>query len=230
MKKLALLFVVLLCSLTTIAQPRPYEIDESFVPSLDFMQKSWSGEFDGLDPNARMILSIKRTLLLNPDMTFTNEVTGRVKDAPAILLMKESGTYQYSSDDQMVVYTIEADSTLDMRKYLQGGEVNYAVNHYGPAVAPKTNSEKAQFTAAADDANRQWVLFDQQLLSPIDQRQKAVYVMTGTEIDASSVQSVPFQRDRGDAVCYDLGGRRLKAPARGITIVNGMKKIFHTGR
>ena len=116
MKKLALLFVVLLCSLTTIAQPRPYEIDESFVPSLDFMQKSWSGEFDGLDPNARMILSIKRTLLLNPDMTFTNEVTGRVMDAPASLLMKESGTYQYSSDDQMVVYTIEADSTLDMRK------------------------------------------------------------------------------------------------------------------
>ena len=230
MKKLALLFVVLLCSLTTIAQPRPYEIDESFVPSLEFMQKSWSGEFDGVEPNARMILSIKRALLLKPDMTFTNEVTGCVKDEPAILLMKESGTYQYSSDDQMVVYTIAADSTLDMRKYLQSKEVTYAVNHYGQEGAPKTNAEKAQFTEAGNDADRQWVLFDQQLLSPVDQRQKAVYVMTGKEIDASGIESVSCQRSCAEDAYFDMSGRRMKTPGRGVTIVDGRKKVFHSGR
>ena len=216
MKKVALFIVVVLWSLTTTAQPRPYEIDASFIPTLEYLQKSWSGEYDGLEPNSKMILSIKRTLVLYPDLSYTNVVMGRIKDEPEILLKKESGTYQYSFETQLITYTIEIDSTLDINNYLQG--------KYKQEGKEKTSLEKAQFTGAANDVERQWVLFDQQLQSPVDPRQKAVYVMTGQEIDASKISSV-YQRGYAKDVYYDLNGRRIKAPGRGVTIVNGKKII-----
>lgn len=180
MKNIAFFVVAVLWSMMIQAQPRPFEPDPSFVPSLEFMQKSWSGEYDGLEPNSKMILSICRNLTLNADFTYTNEVKGHIKDlSDEVLLRLETGTYQYNADSHTVTYVIKADSTLDINILLKGEELNYAVNHYKDEGTEKTSMEDVQFTRAATDDDRQWVLFDQQLKSPMDPRQKAVYVMTG---------------------------------------------------
>lgn len=224
MNKFVLLLLSTLSVMTMNAQPRPFETDPSFVPTLEFMQKSWTGEYDGLEPNSKMILSLSRTLVLNADLTYKNEVKGQIKDqSEEVLLRYETGTYQYSSDNRMVTYSIEADSTLDVNILLKGEKLTYAVNHYKEGGTEKTSTEKAQFTSAASDDARLWVLFDQQLMSPIDPRQKAVYVMTGKEILPSGIVVTPYAGKPCSDASYDLNGRMIANPTKGIYIIH--KKI-----
>ena len=221
MKKIELALVCLLYAVVVAAQPRPFEPDPSFVPSLEYMQKSWSGEYDGLEPNSKMILSLSRTLVLNADLTYKNEVKGQIKDqSEEVLLRYETGTYQYDSDNRLVTYSIEADSTLDINILLKGEELSYAVNHYKEEGIEKTSTEEVQFTRAASGEARQWVLFDSQLMSPIDPRQKAVYVMTGKEILPSGVVVVPYKGIPCSDVSYDLNGRMIANPTKGIYIIH----------
>ena len=186
MRKLVFIIMAFLCPFMALAQPRPYEIDTSFIPTLEYMQKTWSGEYDGIEPNSKMILSIKRSLVLYKDLTYVNEVKGHIKEqSEEVLLRYESGKYLYDPEDQSLTYSIDVDSTLDINILLRGEELSYAVNHYQQDGTEKIASEKVQFTYASNDEDRLWVLFDNQLMSPIDQRQKAVYVMGGTIIESS---------------------------------------------
>ena len=226
MKKTISIVMISLWAMVASAQPRPYEVDQSFIPSLEYLQKSWSGEYDGYEPNSRMILSIKRSLVLNPDLSYTNLVTGQIKnESEEVILKLETGTYQYDSGTQFVSYSIETDSILDINIFLQGNDSSYLVNHYKQDGKEKLVKEKAQFTAAANDADRQWVLFDQQLMSPIDMRQKAVYVMTGKENEPSSIVSI--YKKYNNNIYYDLKGHRIERPTRGVFIFNGKK--YYTG-
>ena len=224
MKKFVLLLLSTLSVTTMKAQPRPFEPDPSFVPTLEFMQKSWTGEYDGLEPNSKMILSLFRTLVLNEDLTYKNEVKGQIKDqSEEVLLRFETGTYQYSPDNRLVTYSIEVDSTLDINILLRGEELTYAVNHYIEEGLEKKSTESVQFTRAAKDDARQWILFDQQLMSPIDSRQKAVYVMKGKEILPSGVVVVPYAGSLCSDASYDLNGKMIANPTKGIYIIH--KKI-----
>ena len=223
MKKTLLIAMALLGTIVVFAQPRPFEIDPTFKPTLDFMQKSWYGEYDGLEPNSRMILSIKRSLVLNPDMTYTNEVKGQVKQqSDEVLLRYEVGTYQYNSDSQTITYLIESEKTLDINLLLQGDELNYVEKDYKQEGNEKTSSEKAQFTRAATDDTRQWVLFDQKLMSPVNPMQQAVYVMTGTEIETDDMYS-PLRNTDFDKTAYDLNGRPIYKSNKGLLIIKGKK-------
>lgn len=223
MKKTILIVMISLWSMVASAQPRPFEIDQSFIPSLEFLQKSWSGEYDGFEPNSRMILSVKRSLVLNPDLTYSNLVKGQIKnESEEVLLKFETGTYQYDSGTQLVSYSIETDSILDINDFLQGNDSSYLVNHYKLDDTVKLSNEKAQFTVAANDANRQWVLFDPQLMSPIDTRQKAVYVMTGKEYEPSSI-ILTCKNCQKNNKYYDLKGHRIERPTKGVFIFNGKK-------
>jgi len=222
MKKIGLTLVCMLYAVVVAAQPRPFEPDPSFVPSLEFMQKSWTGEYDGLEPNSKMILSLSRTLVLNADLTYKNEVKGQIKNqSEEVLLRYETGTYQYSSNNRMVSYSIEADSTLDINILLRGEELSYAVNHYKEEGTEKTSTEEVQFTSAANDDARQWVLFDQQLMSPIDQMQKAVYVMTGKHTEPTGIFQL-HNRNYKD-VYYNLNGHQVGKVIRGLYIASGKK-------
>ena len=224
MKKLELTLVCMLWTLALAAQPRPFEPDPSFVPTLEFMQKSWSGEYDGLEPNSRMILSLSRTLVLNIDLSYTNEVKVQIKDqSEEVLLRYETGTYQYSSDNRMVTYSIDADSTLDINILLQGEELSYAVNHYKEEGTEKTSTEEAQFTHAASDDARQWILFDQQLMSPIDPRQKAVYVLTGKALETLDI-ALPVSATK-TKIIYNLDGKEVVPRGKGVYIVDRKKVL-----
>lgn len=225
MKKFVVTIMGVLCGMTMQAQPRPFEPDPSFAPSLEFMQKSWNGEYDGLEPNSKMILSIFRTLVLNEDLTYANEVKGHIKEqSEEVLLRYERGTYQYNTDNSTITYSIDVDSTLDINILLKGEELIYKVNHYLEDGNKKTSTEGVQFTRAASDDARQWILFDQQLVSPIDPRQKAVYVMTGKKIEPSSI-STPSYDIRYSNRYYTLSGRETEIPQKGINIFN-RKKFF----
>jgi len=220
MKRLELTILSVFCAVTLMAQPRPFEPDPSYVPSLEFMQKSWTGKYDGLEPNSRMIMSLSRTLVLNADLTYKNEVKGLIKDmSEEVLLRFETGTYQYSPDHRLFTYSIETDSTLDINILLRGEELTYAVNHYKEEENEKTSTEEVLFTRAATDDARQWILFDQQLMSPIDPRQKAVYVMTGKRIEPNGILQL-YNRNYKD-VYYDLNGHQVGKATHGLYIANG---------
>lgn len=226
MKEFGLTILAFLWGMTIQAQPRPFEPDPTFVPSLDFMQKSWSGEYDGLEPNSKMILSIYRTLVLCKDLTYTNEVKGHIKDqSEEVLLRYERGTYQYNTDNRTVNYTIDVDSTLDINILLKGEELSYAVNHYLEEGTVKASTEEVQFTHAASDDARQWVLFDQQLMSPIDSRQKAVYVMTGKSLEVSAISPLKLDIKNDDHSIYTLDGRKISRKNKGVYIINGKKVL-----
>lgn len=225
MKKYLFTILGVLWMMTMQAQPRPFEPDPSFVPSLDFMQKSWNGEYDGLEPNSKMILSIFRTLVLNEDLTYTNEVRGHIKEqSEEVLLRYERGNYFFDADNCTVTYSIDVDSMLDINILLKGEDLSYAVNRYSEEGYVKKSTEDVLFTRAASDDARQWVLFDQQLMSPIDPRQKAVYVMTGKKIEPSSI-STPSYDIRYSNRYYTLSGRETEIPQKGINIFN-RKKFF----
>lgn len=222
MKKFVLLLLSTLSFTMMKAQPRPFEPDPSFVPTLEYMQKSWTGEYDGLEPNSKMILSLFRTLVLNEDLTYKNEVKGQIKDqSEEVLLRFETGTYQYNPDNRLVTYSIEVDSTLDINILLRGEELTYAVNHYIEEGLEKKSTESVQFTRAAKDDARQWILFDQQLMSPIDQMQKAVYVMTGKDTEPTGIFQL-HNRNYKD-VYYDINGHQVGKVIRGLYIANGKK-------
>lgn len=220
MKKFVLLLLSTLSVTTMKAQPRPFEPDPSFVPTLEFLQKSWTGEYDGLEPNSKMILTLSRTLVLNEDLTYKNEVKGQIKNLSEEMLLRfETGTYQYNPDKCLVTYSIEVDSTLDINILLRGEELTYAVNHYIEEGLEKKTAESVQFTRAAKDDARQWILFDQQLMSPIDQMQKAVYVMTGKDIEPTGIIQL-HNRNYKD-VYYDINGHQVGKVIHGLYIANG---------
>lgn len=227
MRKSGLAILGLLWTTVILAQPRPFEIDPSFVPTLEFMQKAWTGEYDGLEPNSRMILSLSRTLVLNTDLTYTNEVKGQIKNqSDEMLLRYETGTYQYTPYNHLVTYSIEMDSTLDVNILLKGEKLTYAVNHYKKEGTEKPSTEGVQFTRAATDDARQWVLFDQQLTSPMDPRQKAVYVMKGKGFETTGM-SLRSDADKsvGEDI-YNLSGKIINTPSNGVYIVNKKKYLI----
>lgn len=226
MNRFGLALVCMLFTEAVAAQPRPFESDPSFVPSLDFMQKSWTGKYDGLEPNSRMILSLSRTLVLNTDFTYTNEVKGQIKgQSEEVLLRYETGTYQYSDENHIVAYSIEMDSTLDVNILLKGEELTYAVNHYIEEGTQKTSTEEVQFTRAVPDYDRQWILLDQQLMSPIDPRQKAVYVMTGKGLETTGVIHSDADKSVGEYT-YNMSGRIIRSPSNGVYIIKRKKYLI----
>lgn len=238
MKNIVLYLMALLWTATAVAQPRPYEIDVTYVPTLEYMQKQWTGSYDALEPNSRMILTIDRTMLLKVDYTYTNEVKATIRNegsegGESVLLKYEEGTYEYDEETHVVTYTLAMDNTLDINEYLKGNEPVYVTNNYAEDGEVKTNTEDAQFTAPSSDGVRQWVLFDDKLQSPVNPRQKAVYVMVGTELpiegpddSETSIQGVKKSDGYSANTVYSLNGRCVSVLGKGIYIINGKKAVL----
>lgn len=227
MKKNVLMLCCALWVMSTQAQPRPFEPDPTFMPTLEFMQKTWRGEYDGLEPNSRIILSLNRTLVLNADLTYTNEVMVQIKNqTEEVLLRYEKGTYHYDPDNPTITYSVEVDSTLDVNNLLKGEELTYTINHYKEEGTENTMEEEIQFTRASTEDGRQWILFDQQLMSPIDPRQRAVYVMTGEKIETASIVQLENNKQHSNNGYYDIKGYRILNANHGLYIVNRGKKLI----
>lgn len=231
MRKLIILILSLTVEVVAMAQPEPFPIDKSFSPELSFIQKQWYGEYNGVDPMSQARLSIKRTLCLCDDMTFTNITYGvitpmRGTQSEELLLRCEKGAYNYDENDGNVIYIVQADSALDMSAFLKNEAVEYIVNKYDSVTTENTYSVPAQFTFSTGQ-ERQWVIIDSKLGSDQQQGKPAVYVMSCEEIDMAISQSSANERDIKESGFYDLNGRRHIGIAHtgNIIIKNGRKIV-----
>lgn len=228
MRRITFLLVALFTAAIASAQPEPYPIDRSFKAPLDFIQKCWSGEYKGLDPGSRQLLTIRRTLTLNADMTFTNLTEGYVgvEGDDFTVFRLEAGTYAYAGKG-VVSYDVERDSVLDIMAFLgERHELNYVVKTREAGEA-ENYVEDAQFTYPANDGTRQWVLFDTQLMSPQDPSRASVYVLSA---NGSSVSAITTDRNDPSVRTYDLLGRSVGhgiVPQRGVIIRQGRKQVTY---
>ena len=222
MKKMLSLVVAVMSMLTITAQRPgggqdvPYGVDETFTPTLLFMQKVWIGDYIGMDPGSRLRLNIRRVLKLGEDMTFINETKGYAEGMDTIVFKHEEGIYSYV--DGIVHYIVVKSLTLDLRTYIVGDNLVYVED-------AENYTEAALFTEESSSGSRQWVAFDTRLKSPQDPNRDVVYVMDGTEVNSEvlSPKSETFYRNTDTH--YSLSGYRLRENVSGVHVVNRKKVI-----
>ncbi len=224
--------MILSCYLTLMylqvnAQDAPFAIDNGFVATLEYIQKTWTGGYEGVDPNSREKLTVSRTLVLRTDFTYTNETTVHTEKMPEnIMLRHEEGVYAFNSDEQQVEYTVRKDSALNLATFFRNNQVNYIVNEYDDTATENASTEKAQFTFANTDGERQWVAFDNKLKSTVNPQRDAVYLMQGEKISDGIGIIADDARQKRTGI-YNLQGIKVTHPHKGIYILNG-KKVYHT--
>lgn len=218
MKRLFFIMIAVVAFSWVHAQPggsdTPYVVDNTFSVTVDFLQKTWTGEYAGIDPDSRAFLKIYRKLVLNKDLSFVNEVKVYVSETETLTMRQEIGTYSCSEDK--IVYKITDGTVLDMKSFFQGTELVYssAVDY----------SEPLQFTKEDEQGQRSWILFDERLKSQIDPNRNAVYLLTGGEI-ASHINSTVREQGCKNMQRYRISGIRSSMSDKGIQIIDG-KKIF----
>ena len=220
--------MILSCYLTLTylqvnAQDVPFAIDNGFVATQEYIQKNWTGGYEGVDPNSREKLTISRTLVLRTDMTYTNETTGHTEKMPEDnVLRHEEGGYVFNSDEQQVIFTVKKDSALNLATFFRSNQVKYIVNEYDDTATENVSAEKAQFTFADADGERQWVVFDNRLKSTINPQRDAVYLMQEEKISDGIEIATDDTRQRTTGI-YNLQGMKIRHPHKGIYILNGKK-------
>lgn len=221
MKSIILSIMAVLMAATMTAQPGqqpdsnpPFNVDTSFVPEASFLISGWKGEYTAIDPGSRCVFNITRTLILNEDGTFSNNVEGSMIDGDMILFKQEVGTYVIQS--QKIHFTPAESKTLDLRTYITGEELVY-INEY------QKYEQTLQFTPAAANGSREWVCFDTKMRSNIDPNKDAVYTMS--KLDASNIviPNMSLESDKGGM--YSVDAYTLPCIFKGIIIVDG-KKVF----
>lgn len=228
MRKLIIMAMAIWGVTETKAQPRPYEIDNSFEPTLEFLNQAWEGTYDGLEPNSRMIVTVQRTLQLRPDMTYSNETLGTIKGHTAtVVLKREEGTYTYDDNTHTLTYVVMSDSTLDINTLLQATPLVYEVHHHTDDEEARTNTEYVQFTPIDNRGERRWIAFDYQLYSPVDPMRQAVYTLTGSPLGqhGNSIESLTHPTM---IEAYDIVGRKIKSTGHKVLrITTGKKTISY---
>ncbi len=167
-----------------------YQIDMSFSPTLDYLQGSWLGEYEGWDPIMRTVTKIRRKLTLSPDGTYKNRiqgvmvVTGRTD---FVDFEHEEGTYTIGTDPASarftITYNVTADSLLDFGSQRL---IGYTKKHfYDHEVASYT--ETPRFTKEME-GKRKWITQDNSLVSIEDETSPVVYSMDKREGEEEPVK------------------------------------------
>lgn len=140
---------------------RDFNIDESHIPSSETLQTTWFGEYSGWDAVQEKDTKIGRTLVLNPNGTYTNVIQGSLDGKELINFESEKGTYTYNGSTGIITYTVQYDSLLN---YQTQKMIGYAKKHYYSADGNNTDdkknyTEKTTFTKPTN-GKRQWVVKD----------------------------------------------------------------------
>lgn len=224
MKRIIILSCYLTLTLLQVkAQDVPFTIDNGFAATQEFIQKTWKGEYEGVDPNSREKLTISRTLILRNDKTYTNETIGHTERMPDdIVLRHEEGVYVFNIEEQLIEYTVKKDSSVNLATYFRNQLVNYIFNEYDETATDNVSAEKAQFTPVGKDGERQWVVFDNRLKSTVNPQRDAVYLMQGENI-SDGIEIVTDDTKQRTTGIYNLQGIKVTHPHKGIYILNGKK-------
>lgn len=138
-------------------------VDNNFIPDASYIQKEWSGEYQGWDAVQKKNTTIRRKLTLNPNGTYKNIIAGKLIESGKNLFYKfesEGGKYTYNQSTGTVNYTCEYDSVLN---YSDQSYTRYSKKHYYSE--EKANySEKAEFSEM-QAGKRVWITKDTYLQS-----------------------------------------------------------------
>lgn len=161
-----------------------FKIDEDYFPTKATIQNTWVGEYEGWDAKQEATTKIERTLTLNANGTYTNEIGGILvksgHDSELILFEKEKGTYIYNASTRTVTYTVQYDSLID---YQTLHYIGYSKKHYyssdGKNASDKKNyTEEALFTQIGEQgAFRKWVSEDTYLQQLTDKELDLYFTM-----------------------------------------------------
>lgn len=139
------------------------KVDTDFQPDASYLQKEWSGEYQGWDAVQKKNTTIRRKLTLNPNGTYTNIIAGKLIESGKDQFFKfesEGGKYTYNQSTGTVNYTCEYDSILN---YRDQSYTRYSKKHY-------YSDEKANYTEKAEfsemqQGKRVWITKDTYLQS-----------------------------------------------------------------
>ena len=138
-------------------------VDKNFTPDASYLQKEWSGEYQGWDDVQKKNTTIRRKLTLNPNGTYSNIIAGKLIASGKDQFFKfesEGGKYTYNQSTGTVNYTCEYDSILN---YRDQSYTRYSKKHYH-------SDEKANYTEKAEfseiqQGKRVWITKDTYLQS-----------------------------------------------------------------
>ena len=138
-------------------------VDANFKADASYIQKTWSGEYQGWDAVQKKNTTIRRKLVLNPNGTYTNIIAGKLLATDKNQFFKfeaEGGTYTYNSSTGVVTYKVDYDSILT---YKDQSYTRYSKKHY--YAEEKANyTEKAEFSEMKE-GKRVWITKDTYLQS-----------------------------------------------------------------
>ena len=150
-------------------------IDSSYSPTVEEIQKSWTGEYEGWDEHQAKNTKIKRLLTLNANKSYTNIIQGVLVGSGKdeyVDFEHEQGTYVYNQRTQTITYTVSTDSVLDYgqqkfdgyngKKYYDHTDGNY--------------SEKVSFSYE-ENKQRSWISHDMYLQSLTDKTINIAFAM-----------------------------------------------------
>ncbi len=85
--------------------------------TIDDLQKTWCGTYEGWDSLMNVKTSIQKQLALNPDGTYTNFIGGKfdIPDSKEGTFESECGTYTLTLNDSVCIinFTVKCDSLID---------------------------------------------------------------------------------------------------------------------
>lgn len=163
------------CECQKVDDPRS-SIDNSYNPSQSSLQKAWAGEYTGWDAIQEANTTIRRKLVLNPNGTYTNVISGQLKKEGNDKFFKfesEAGTYTYNQSNRTVTYTCRYDSVLNYRD--QSYTVYDKKHYYSEEKA--TYTEKADFSAS-NNGKRLWITIDTYLQSLTAEKLDIAFTMS----------------------------------------------------
>ncbi len=151
-----------------------FKLDESYKAPSSEMIGTWYGSYKGSDTEQSkkdgnedgVSTKIQRTLVLNGNGTYTNNLTGVMTKngsnfTDSVSFESEKGSYYYNANTGIVTFVVIHDSITDYRTLQKTG---FTKKHYFSANGNYSNDkaryeEKAQFTTP-DNGSRQWVTKD----------------------------------------------------------------------
>ena len=163
------------CACNQIIDPRS-AIDNSYTPTQSTLQKEWAGQYVGWDAIQEANTTIRRKLVLNPNGTYTNLISGQLKKEGNDRFYKfesEAGTYTYNQSTRTITYTCRFDSVLN---YRDQSYTVYSKKHYY-SEEKATYTEKADFSSPKDGI-RLWITIDTYLQSLTAQKLDIAFSMS----------------------------------------------------
>ena len=157
-------------------------------------------------------------------------VEGVIPANTAVIIKANEGTYSFAYSDETpeaISVNLLRGTVADTYVKPQSGSVAYVLSMVDGVVGMYRAKLKADGTFK-NNANRAYMLLSELKVGDgnIDTSAPGSQLSNGYRFDFSGTTAIEsIESEQDEAVYYDLSGRRVENPAKGIYIVNG-KKVY----